>query len=132
MENDMRRILLTAAFGALVFSTAGAMAQSAPPVPNASGSQTTNPNSYGSTANPGMPSTMPGQAMNSGAPCAPVPNASGSQATAPCSYGSTAQPGMNPAATGSVNMAPMTPPPVPNASGSQTTNPGSYGDTKPQ
>ena len=126
----MRRILF--AFGALAFSTAGAMAQSAPPVPNASGSQVTNPNTYGNTGSPGMPSAMPGQAMNSGAPCAPVPNASGSQANNPCSYGSTAQPGMNPSSTGSVNMAPSgAAAPVPNASGSQVTNPGTYGNTKP-
>lgn len=121
----MRRILLTTV-GLLAFGTAGAMAQTVPPVPNASGSQATNPGSYGSTVNPAGPAAGPGMTGN----CAPVPGASGSQATNPCSYGATANaPGYNaPSATGSVG----TVPPVPNASGSQTTNPGSYGDTKPQ
>jgi len=123
----MRHILLTAALG-LALGATGAMAQTAAPVPNASGSQTTNPNSYGDTKNQGaMP--MQGQAGTTGN-CAPVPNASGSQRTNPCDYGSTANApgarqgtGAGPAATGSVN-------PVPNASGSQTTNPNTYGNTK--
>ena len=46
----MRRILLTTAtLGALTLGAAGAMAQTAAPVPNASGSQVTNPNTYGAT-----------------------------------------------------------------------------------
>jgi hypothetical protein len=122
----MRRILLTT-FGVLAFG-ASAMAQAVAPVPNASGSQTTNPATYGNTVSPGGPAG-PGQPITSGN-CAPVPNASGSQATNPCTYGSTANdpnyrmnpPG--PVTTGSV-------PPVPNASGSQTTNPATYGNTKP-
>jgi hypothetical protein len=127
----MRRILLTAAIGALAFSTAGAMAQTVPPVPNASGSQVTNPGTYGNTASPGQPMAAPGQPAVTGT-CPPVPNASGSQVTNPCSYGSTANApmyqGNAPAATGSIGA----PPPVPNASGSQVTNPATYGDTKPQ
>ena len=123
----MRHILLTAALG-LALGATGALAQTATPVPNASGSQTTNPGSYGDTKAQGaMP--MQGQAGTTGN-CAPVPNASGSQRTNPCDYGSTVpqnqgQPGVTggPAATGSVA-------PVPNASGSQTTNPSTYGDTK--
>lgn len=123
----MRRILCTAA-GVLALGIGSAMAQSAPPIPNASGSQTTNPESYGNTVNPAAGG--PGQPITSGT-CVPVPNASGSQATNPCTYGSTANdpnvkmnPG-GPVTTGSV-------PPVPNASGSQTTNPETYRDTKPQ
>lgn len=127
----MRRILLTA--GALVLGTAAAMAQTPPPVPNASGSQVTNPGSYGNTASPGMPMAAPGQAVTGNVPCAPVPNASGSQTTNPCSYGSTASsPAYQgaPAATGSIGGPAVAP--APNASGSQVTNPGSYGDTKPK
>ena len=46
----MQRILLTTAtLGAFAFGAAGAMAQTAAPVPNASGSQTTNPSTYGAT-----------------------------------------------------------------------------------
>lgn len=75
----MRRILVATA-GLFAFGIAGAMAQSAPPVPNASGSQTTNPSTYGNTASPGNPMNGPGQPITSGN-CAPVPNASGSQAT---------------------------------------------------
>ena len=124
----MRHILLTAALG-LALGATGAIAQTAAPVPNASGSQTTNPGSYGATVPQNQGQTG---AMGSGATgnCAPSPNASGSQTTNPCTYGSTVpqnqgQPGMTggPAATGSVA-------PVPNASGSQTTNPATYGDTK--
>jgi hypothetical protein len=124
----MRHILLTAALG-LALGATGAIAQTAAPVPNASGSQTTNPNTYGDTKSPGATMPMQGQAGTTGN-CAPVPNASGSQRTNPCDYGSTANaPGAQqgtvsgPAATGSVA-------PVPNASGSQTTNPATYGDTK--
>ncbi len=128
----MRHIFLTA-IGALALGATGAMAQTTAPVPNASGSQTTNPNTYGNTnpTNPGaaaMP--MQGQA-GANAPCAPAPNASGSQTTNPCTYGSTVpqnqgQSGTTsgPAATGAVAA------PVPNASGSQTTNPNTYGNTK--
>ena len=124
----MQRILLTA-IGALALGATGAMAQTAAPVPNASGSQVTNPNSYGNTSTPGTAMPMQGQAGVTGT-CDPVPNASGSQRTNPCSYGSTANApgaqqgtGMVPATTGSVA-------PVPNASGSQTTNPATYGNTK--
>lgn len=125
----MQRILLTTA--ALAFGAATAMAQA--PVPNASGSQVTNPGTYGSTVpqNQGMAQPMPGQPGVTGT-CAPIPNASGSQATNPCAYGSTVPQNqgtpagaMAPSTTGSVS-----PPPVPNASGSQVTNPGTYGDTK--
>lgn len=123
----MRRILLTAAIGVFALST-GAMAQTTAPVPNASGSQTTNPQSYGSTANQGA--MMPGQPGVTGT-CAPVPNASGSQQTNPCSYGSTANaPGMQQPGSGPVTTGTITPAPVPNASGSQTTNPATYGNTK--
>jgi hypothetical protein len=38
-----------ATLGALTLGAAGAMAQTAAPVPNASGSQVTNPGSYGDT-----------------------------------------------------------------------------------
>ncbi|HLM39302.1 MAG TPA: hypothetical protein VK434_06860 [Microvirga sp.] len=123
----MRHILLTAALG-LALGATGALAQTATPVPNASGSQTTNPGSYGDTKAQGaMP--MQGQAGTTGN-CTPVPNASGSQRTNPCDYGSTANApgaqqgtGAAPTATGSVA-------PVPNASGSQTTNPAGTGNTK--
>ena len=125
----MRHILLTAAFG-LALGATGAMAQTAAPVPNASGSQITNPQSYGDTKAPGTAMPMQGQA-GAAAPCAPVPNASGSQRTNPCDYGSTANApgaqqgtGVAPSTTGSVA-------PVPNASGSQTTNPAATGNTKP-
>ncbi|MCB5174819.1 MULTISPECIES: hypothetical protein [Microvirga] len=129
----MRRILMTtAAIGALAFSAAGAMAQTPPPVPNASGSQVTNPATYGNTASPGTIQTAPpGQPAMTGT-CAPVPNASGSQTTNPCTYGSTVPQNhgqrlnVAPSATGSVP-----PPPVPNASGSQVTNPATYGNTTP-
>jgi hypothetical protein len=47
-RNHMRRIILTTV-GLLAFGTAGALAQTVPPVPNASGSQATNPGSYGNT-----------------------------------------------------------------------------------
>jgi hypothetical protein len=125
----MRRILLTAALG-LALGATGAMAQTAAPVPNASGSQTTNPNSYGDTKAPGAAMPMQGQA-GATAPCAPVPNASGSQRTNPCDYGSTAnapgaQQGTSGAAATTGSVAP-----VPNASGSQTTNPATIGNTKP-
>lgn len=128
----MRRVLLTAV-GVLAFGTVGAMAQTVPPVPNASGSQVTNPATYGNTASPGNPAAGPGQPVVTGT-CPPVPGASGSQVTNPCSYGSTANaPSYNmqgnaPVSTGSIG----TVPPVPNASGSQVTNPATYGNTKPQ
>jgi hypothetical protein len=137
----MRRIMLTTAFGALLVGATGAMAQPYPypypaPVPNASGSQTTNPGSYGDTT--GM-MVAPGEPMAAGT-CPPPPNASGSLVTAPCSYYNMGTaPGMDVSTTGSIIMqpAPMYGPgpmyaPVPNASGSQTTNPMSYGNTRPR
>lgn len=126
----MRRILLTTAAGVFVLGAAGAMAQSAPPAPNASGSQVTNPNTYRDTVAP--QAVIPGQPLVTGT-CPPVPNASGSQVTNPCTYGSTANdPALQqggPAATGSITVPP---PPVPNASGSQVTNPQTYRSTIPQ
>ena len=47
----MRHILLTAALG-LALGATGALAQTATPVPNASGSQTTNPAGTGNTKKP--------------------------------------------------------------------------------
>jgi hypothetical protein len=104
----MHRILLSAAAAAFVLGSAGAMAQtSAPPVPNASGSQTTNPSAVGSTANdhlnrqdstvgttgsvtPGVVPMVPGSST-----VPPVPNASGSQTTNPAGTGSTATQQLN-------------------------------------
>ncbi|MBZ6074808.1 hypothetical protein [Microvirga puerhi] len=137
----MRRITLTAALGALLISAAGAMAQPYPaPVPNASGSQTTDPLTYGDTARPGfVPAPVEGLSVGT---CVPSPNASGSLTTNPCGYNNAGTtPGNEPLATGSiiVQPAPMyeTAPiyesvPVPNASGSQVTNPMTYGDTLPR
>lgn len=133
----MRRMTLTAALGALLVSAAGAMAQPYPypyaaPVPNASGSQTTNPMTYGDTARPGV-MLVPDQGVVAGT-CAPSPNASGSLVTNPCSYNNSGTaPGNDPVATGSIIVQPEPMyAPVPNASGSQTTNPMSYGDTLPR
>lgn len=115
----MRRALLTAAFGALALSATGAMAQPAygpvvtnpipgqpdvvtgtcVPVPNASGSQVTNPCTYGNTAKPGMypPANDPTATGSIVLPPneispPPVPNASGSQVTNPSTYRSTLPP----------------------------------------
>jgi hypothetical protein len=79
----MRRILLSSIAAGFALSSFGAMAQTAAPVPNASGSQATNPAGTGST-----PSVMP---MTGGAAgtVAPVPNASGSQVTNPAGTGAT-------------------------------------------
>ena len=100
----MRRILFTT-ITALTLCTAGAMAQTPAPVPNASGSQVTNPNTYGATAN------QPKAAKRKVTKKRPM------------------------AATGSVragSSSSMGAGPVPNASGSQTTNPNTYGNTKRQ
>jgi len=130
----MRRILLTTAtLGALAFGAAGAMAQTAAPVPNASGSQTTSPNSYGATVpqNQGQMGATGTTGAGTTGNCAPVPNASGSQTTSPCITGSTVPQNQGQTgATGSAAGSGATAPPVPNASGSQTTNPNTIGNTK--
>ncbi|WP_230531969.1 hypothetical protein [Microvirga roseola] len=106
----MKRIFLTTAIGALALGATGAMAQQAygpavvnpgpgqqavtgtcAPVPNASGSQVTNPCTYGNTASPGQPSpATTGSIYNPLPPNMvsppPVPNASGSQVTNPSTY----------------------------------------------
>ncbi len=84
----MRHILLTAALG-LALGATGAIAQTATPVPNASGSQRTNPCDYGSTANALGAQQGTGAAPTATGSVAPVPNASGSQTTNPNSYGNT-------------------------------------------
>lgn len=101
------RYLLVSTIAAAAFAlSAGAMAQT--PVPNASGSQTTNPQTYGATANQpqmGQQKMTHPQAKkhhvtrkprhvtstgsvhrSSGQRMLPVPNASGSQVTAPDTY----------------------------------------------
>ncbi|QFU16303.1 hypothetical protein [Microvirga thermotolerans] len=144
----MRRTILTAALGMFLAGTAGAMAQPylyPAPVPNASGSQATNPGTYGATAEPGTVVVVPGQGVAVGT-CPPPPNASGSLATNPCSYHNMGTaPGMDAMSTGSIVVQPgpmvvpgpvpgpmYVPGPVPNASGSQTTDPATYGDTLPR
>jgi hypothetical protein len=110
-DTNMRRLLFsTIAITTLAFGAAGAMAQPAP-VPNASGSQTTNPATYRATANqqraqqptmkkrqvvkrrPTVQTTgsiaAPRRSMY-GSRAVPVPNASGSQVTSPETYGATA------------------------------------------
>ena len=98
----MRRILFVS-ITAFTLCTAGAMAQTASPVPNASGSQVTNPNTYGATAN------QPTAAKRKVTKKRPMAAASSVRARNSSSMGAS---------------------PVPNASGSQTTNPNSYGNTK--
>ncbi|WP_162559378.1 hypothetical protein [Microvirga sp. 17 mud 1-3] len=132
----MRRTMMTAAL-VFIAGTAGAMAQPylyPTPVPNASGSLTTNPGAYGP---PGA--MVPGEGVTVGT-CPPPPNASGSMATNPCSYYNMGTaPGMDVTNTGSILMQPAPayepmygPGPVPNASGSQVTNPYTYGNTRPR
>lgn len=91
----MRRLLIsTLAVAGLGLGTAAAMAQSAPPVPNGSGSQVTNPNAVGSTANDylmrqdntettGSILVAPNSPMPATGWTPPVPNGSGSQVTDP-------------------------------------------------
>jgi hypothetical protein len=106
----MRRILLgSIAVATLAFGSISAMAQTSPaPVPNASGSQTTDPATEGATANkPAMKrstsakstmkkhhaATSTGSLRSGGTSSTfvpPVPNASGSQTTSPATHGSTA------------------------------------------
>jgi len=148
----MRHLLLGAAAAtALAVGSVGAMAQTVAPVPNASGSQTTDPATKGSTANEylGRQDTgsgssgivmVPGSAAQLSTP--PVPNASGSQTTNPAAIGSTANEWLNRQDTGGINttgsIAPMPgassvpAAPVPNASGSQTTNPAAVGSSASQ
>ncbi len=111
----MRRILIgTIALASLALGTSGVLAQaqsSPPPVPNASGSQVTNPETYRATANQNrahrtMKMTHKAQPKHHMASrkhhmvtstgsigtrrAVPVPNASGSQVTSPETYGATA------------------------------------------
>lgn len=97
----MRRILVsTLAIASLALGAAGAMAQSQsfpPPVPNASGSQVTAPQTYRATAYQNRPRhvvntkmkrqnvTTTGSVRRSDR-AVPVPNASGSQVTNPETY----------------------------------------------
>ncbi|MBM6592686.1 hypothetical protein [Microvirga pudoricolor] len=127
----MRRILIGTIAAGFALTSFGAMAQTAAPVPNASGSQVTNPNSKGSTANeylgkqdttPGAAAVAPAAPLTTGT-VAPVPNASGSQVTNPA--GTSSSPSVVPMMPGTAG----TVAPVPNASGSQVTNPAGTGST---
>ena len=62
--------------GIVTSGAAGAMAQTAAPAPNASGSQVTNPNTYGATVpqNQGAAQAIPAAPGMTGT-CAPMPNA---------------------------------------------------------
>jgi hypothetical protein len=127
----MRRILLSTIAAGFTLGSFGAMAQTAAPVPNASGSQVTNPATKGSTANDylnkqgtaGASGTMVPNAPVTTGTVAPVPNASGSQTTNPA--GTSSAPAVMPMTGGAAG----TVAPVPNASGSQTTNPAGTGAT---
>jgi hypothetical protein len=58
-RSSMRRILIgTLTLASIAFGAASAMAQTPTPVPNASGSQTTNPSTYRATAQEGRQRTM--------------------------------------------------------------------------
>ncbi|MBZ6076056.1 hypothetical protein [Microvirga puerhi] len=107
----MRSLLITTIAAAAFALGGSAMAQT--PVPNASGSQTTNPQTYGATANQPQagqqmhpqkrkatpqhhaarrhhPVTTTGSVRHGWTPRTPVPNASGSQVTNPDTYRATA------------------------------------------
>lgn len=120
----MRHLFLsTAAAATLCLGSVAASAQTVPPVPNASGSQVTNP---AGTQGPGA-TNMEWQMRQVAPPAttgsvAPVPNASGSQTTNPAATGSTASDQLNIPGMGA-GMGGVIAPPPPNASGSLTTNP---------
>jgi hypothetical protein len=124
---------IVAAVGALALCNIGAVAQTdtrSMPVPNASGSQVTNPAAYGATSEYYLqnPERLPHGSQLQNRQLPPVPNASGAQVTNPNSYRSSAEYyEQHPAQLENTPEAMHRRlPPIPNASGSEVTSPNTY------